>query len=117
MVVSPTGTPGSHILVWSASADARQRFKLHPEVLWVRADRQHSFTAPQAARKGFQMNQSVRQPLTSTPPDRRSAQPRAETVECPRCGRFMAKIIGRSEVVPVVYLRCDGCHLTSVAGA
>jgi len=79
--------------------------------------RQHSFTAPQAARKGFQMNQSVRQPLTSTPPDRRSAQPRAETVECPRCGRFMAKIIGRSEVVPVVYLRCDGCHLTSVAGA
>ena len=28
-----------------------------------------------------------------------------------------AKIIGRSELVPVVYLRCDGCHLTSVAGA
>jgi hypothetical protein len=29
----------------------------------------------------------------------------------------MAKIIGRSETVPVVYLRCEGCHLPSVAGA
>jgi hypothetical protein len=47
----------------------------------------------------------------------RADQPRVETVECPRCGRFQARIIGRSETVPVVYLRCDGCHHTSVAAA
>jgi len=29
----------------------------------------------------------------------------------------MAKIIGRSEALPVVYLRCDGCQLPSVTGA
>jgi hypothetical protein len=45
------------------------------------------------------------------------AEPRADTVLCPRCGRFSAKIIGRSEILPVVYLRCDGCRLASVAAA
>jgi hypothetical protein len=59
----------------------------------------------------------VRERLRSTAAARRPAQPRVETVECPRCGRFTARIIGRSETVPVVYLRCDGCHQTSVAGA
>lgn len=54
---------------------------------------------------------------TSASPARRPAQPRIDLVECPRCGRATARIIGRSENVPVVYLRCDGCHLTSVAGA
>jgi hypothetical protein len=29
----------------------------------------------------------------------------------------MAKIIGRSEVIPVLYLRCDGCLLPSVIAA
>jgi hypothetical protein len=29
----------------------------------------------------------------------------------------MAKMIGRSEVAPVVYLRCDGCQMPSVIGA
>jgi hypothetical protein len=28
----------------------------------------------------------------------------------------MAKVIGRSEVMPIVYLRCDGCHMPSVTG-
>jgi hypothetical protein len=54
--------------------------------------------------------------LTRPQPTGRAAKPRVDTVECPRCGRYMAKIIGRSEVVPVVYLRCDGCHMPSVAG-
>ena len=36
---------------------------------------------------------------------------------CPRCGRLNARIIGRSESFPVVYLRCDGCSNTSVAPA
>ena len=53
------------------------------------------------------------------PPGRaaRAAEPRADTFVCPRCGRYMAKIIGRSEVIPIVYLRCDGCRLLSVTGA
>ncbi len=63
------------------------------------------------------MDQTVRQRLAAKTPVRRPVQPRVDMVECPRCGRSMAKIIGRSEVIPVVYLRCDGCHQTSVAGA
>lgn len=51
------------------------------------------------------------------PPVRRPQAPAVDRVVCPRCGRFDARIIGRSESVPVVYLRCDGCHLASVAGA
>ena len=38
----------------------------------------------------------------------------AERVVCPRCGRPDAKVIGRSESVAVVYLRCEACRLTSV---
>jgi hypothetical protein len=40
-----------------------------------------------------------------------------DRVECPRCGRQVARVIGRSEVAPVVYLRCDLCQLTSIARA
>jgi len=53
----------------------------------------------------------------ATPATGRVAEPRTDTVVCPRCGRFSAKIIGRSETLPVVYLRCDGCQLASVAAA
>jgi hypothetical protein len=35
-------------------------------------------------------------------------------VVCPRCGVAGARIIGRSESLPVVYLRCDDCQRTSV---
>ena len=34
---------------------------------------------------------------------------------CPRCGVPGAKIIGRSESLPVLYLRCDDCGKTSVS--
>lgn len=74
-----------------------------------------SITNEEKAAPGRRMD--VRDRLRSTTAVRRPAQPRVETVECPRCGRFTARIIGRSETVPVVYLRCDGCHQTSVAGA
>jgi hypothetical protein len=60
-------------------------------------------------------NRTPRPPAPA--PTRRVQTPAAERVVCPRCGRFDARIIGRSESVPVVYLRCDGCHLASVAGA
>lgn len=36
---------------------------------------------------------------------------------CPRCGRPSAMIIGRSESIPVLYLRCEECRLTSIAPA
>jgi hypothetical protein len=36
---------------------------------------------------------------------------------CPRCGRSNARLIGRSETFPVLYLRCDDCRQTSVAPA
>jgi len=45
---------------------------------------------------------------------RRETQPRDAEV-CPRCGRSTARIIGRSESFPVLYLRCDECRHTSVA--
>jgi hypothetical protein len=38
-------------------------------------------------------------------------------VQCPRCGRSKARVIGQSDALPIVYLRCDACHQTSVAGA
>lgn len=50
-------------------------------------------------------------------PARQRHAPPSERILCPRCGRPDARIIGRSESVPVVYLRCDGCHLASVAAA
>jgi len=36
---------------------------------------------------------------------------------CPRCGRLTARVIGRSESFPVLYLRCEDCGHTSVAPA
>ena len=33
---------------------------------------------------------------------------------CPRCGVPSAKVIGRSESLPVIYLRCDECGKTSI---
>jgi Zn finger protein HypA/HybF involved in hydrogenase expression len=59
------------------------------------------------------MPPQVRPPNSNRP----VAKNRADAVECPRCGRHMARIIGRSEAVPVVYLRCDGCQMPSVARA
>lgn len=54
---------------------------------------------------------------TTARPPRRLQIPGAERIVCPRCGRPEARIIGRSESIPVVYLRCDGCHLASITGA
>lgn len=36
-------------------------------------------------------------------------------VLCPRCGVAGARIIGRSESLPILYLRCSDCGRTSVA--
>jgi hypothetical protein len=36
-------------------------------------------------------------------------------VVCPRCGMHSARVIGRSESLPVIYLRCDECGRTSVS--
>jgi predicted RNA-binding Zn-ribbon protein involved in translation (DUF1610 family) len=36
-------------------------------------------------------------------------------VICPRCGASTAKIIGRSESLPVIYLKCDDCGRTSIS--
>jgi hypothetical protein len=36
---------------------------------------------------------------------------------CPRCGRPAARVIGRSESFPVLYLQCSDCGQTSVAPA
>jgi ribosomal protein L37E len=38
----------------------------------------------------------------------------ATTIICPRCGVPSARVIGRSESLPVIYLRCDDCGRTSV---
>jgi ribosomal protein S27E len=35
-------------------------------------------------------------------------------VLCPRCGVPAARIIGRSESLPVLYLRCSDCQRTSI---
>lgn len=34
---------------------------------------------------------------------------------CPRCGLPAAKVVGRSESAPVVYLRCDDCGRMSIS--
>jgi hypothetical protein len=39
----------------------------------------------------------------------------ARGVVCPRCGVAAAKVIGRSESVPAVYLRCEECGKVSVS--
>lgn len=47
-------------------------------------------------------------------------RPRAHAPEreiCPKCGRLTARLIGRSETLPVLYLRCDDCAHTSIAPA
>jgi hypothetical protein len=47
-------------------------------------------------------------------------RPRAQSAGrevCPQCGRPTARLIGRSETYPVLYLRCDDCSHTSVAPA
>ncbi len=47
-------------------------------------------------------------------------RPRAHSPDrevCPKCGRATARLIGRSETYPVLYLRCDDCSHTSVAPA
>lgn len=36
-------------------------------------------------------------------------------IVCPRCGVPSAKVIGRSESLPVIYLRCDDCGRTSIS--
>ena len=52
------------------------------------------------------------------PPRRpRDANASRDGEVCPRCGRSTARIIGRSESLPVLYLRCDECRQTSVAPA
>jgi len=66
------------------------------------------------ARNAFQNQQQ--------PPERRRAVKAAKASSgdrevCPKCGRPNARIIGRSESFPVLYLRCDGCSHTSVAPA
>jgi hypothetical protein len=38
----------------------------------------------------------------------------APAIVCPRCGVPAARIIGRSESLPVLYLRCSDCQRTSV---
>lgn len=37
-------------------------------------------------------------------------------LQCPRCGRWKARVIGRSDAWSVLYLRCEACQQTSVAG-
>jgi len=66
------------------------------------------------ARNAFQNQQQ--------PPERRRAVKATKASSgdrevCPKCGRASARIIGRSESFPVLYLRCDGCSHTSVAPA
>jgi hypothetical protein len=36
-------------------------------------------------------------------------------VLCPRCGVAGARIIGRSESLPLLYLKCADCGRTSIA--
>ena len=56
----------------------------------------------------------------TAPPPAVVRRPRAHAVErevCPKCGRLTARLIGRSETFPVLYLRCDDCAHTSIAPA
>lgn len=54
----------------------------------------------------------ARQPRRSS-----SMKHAADREVCPKCGRPNARLIGRSETFPVLYLRCDDCNHTSVAPA
>jgi hypothetical protein len=60
-------------------------------------------------------DKAERQAATPAPRRRRALQ--ADREVCPRCGRATARLIGRSESFPVLYLRCDDCAHTSVAPA
>jgi len=42
-------------------------------------------------------------------------RPTAGAIICPRCGVPSARVIGRSESLPVVYLRCEECGKTSIS--
>src|SRR5215217_4044376 len=53
----------------------------------------------------------LRRQKESNPMSKR--QPR--DIVCPRCGVPSAKVIGRSESQPVIYLRCEDCGRTSIA--
>jgi hypothetical protein len=65
------------------------------------------------ARKGRKAAGSIK------PQPRRTSTTKSagEREICPKCGRPNARLIGRSESFPVIYLRCDDCHHTSVAPA
>jgi hypothetical protein len=67
---------------------------------------------PMPARKGKKGSGSSPQQ-----PRRALAAKGSDREMCPRCGRATARIIGRSESFPVLYLRCDDCQHTSVAPA
>jgi hypothetical protein len=54
--------------------------------------------------------------FAATPRTQPAADHAVDRAVCPRCGRRAARVIGRSEVMPVVYLQCDGCKLLSIAG-
>jgi len=42
-------------------------------------------------------------------------RPTSGSIICPRCGAPSAKIIGRSDSHPVLYLRCDDCGKPSIS--
>jgi hypothetical protein len=66
------------------------------------------------ARKSDQLDLKNGHPRTVT---RRPRAASADREVCPKCGRPAARLIGRSETYPVLYLRCDDCSHTSVAPA
>ena len=66
------------------------------------------------ARKSDQVEPKSDQPRAV---GRRHRAPSADREVCPKCGRPTARLIGRSETYPVLYLRCDDCSHTSVAPA
>ena len=76
-----------------------------------------------SARNGNKANGSSGRPREASAAQGR--QPRrssslknsADREVCPKCGRPNARLIGRSETFPVLYLRCDDCNHTSVAPA
>jgi hypothetical protein len=42
-------------------------------------------------------------------------RPSSGAIVCPRCGGPSARVIGRSESLPVIYLRCEECGKTSIS--
>ena len=37
-----------------------------------------------------------------------------DAAECPRCGMLAARVIGRSEHLPVLYVTCEECGRTAI---